>query len=593
MRQLYFLFTIAFVIAIQSVSAQYITPGTNLSLSLDQLVSSSGGVVTFDNGTYYINNTLTISATDTLRINSAATIRVAATKRIEVSGTIISNPTSGTVFITAIDTSTVANNFKGFRFDNSQGNIFKNTTITHGGGQQLIASSAIFEYCTFRRNGSSNVSAVITYSGCSPIIKYCSFIENARSAVGSGANVSGSPHILYNYLYRNTTDNSNRPQINIGPGSNDTIYIVGNYIEGFYDNAGGIGLSNLLSTGSTKAVVKDNTIIGNRYGYAQIGNSISALITDNIILDNDIQNNPNLGGSGLNFQASGSGNTAIVRRNIISGSLWGITIQSVAQPDFGTTDNPGNNVIYENGNGGVTYALYNNTVLPINAVGNYWGTNDPIEAENYIFHQPDQASLGLVTYLPINTLEPVIQSFGFLAADNAGLSADVFGTINQTNKTINVVLPAGTAVNALIPEIGLALGVTTIPGGGVITDFTQPVTFEVKTPHGLNENYVVTVSVEVATFSATFQISNTSSQTITDAIIQLNGTTYPAGTYFFDNLSPGTYDYTVSHPNYQSANGNFSITDQNVVVPVTIVPLSYTVTFDIKNTAGTAITNAI
>lgn len=576
-----------------NLHAQYITPGNNLVLTLEELVLSSGGVVSNVDGVYQINNTLTISATDTLRISEAAVIRVAAGIRLEVSGTIVSDPIDGLVHFTAIDTTTASSNFKGFRFDDSPANVFRNTIISYGGGLQLIGSEALFEYCTFRKNGSSNVSAAITYSASSPIIRYCSFIENARSAVGSGANVSGSPQIMYNVLIHNTTDNSNRPQINIGPGAGDSLYIVGNYIEGLHDNVGGIGLSNLLATGNTKAVVRDNYVVGNRYGYAQIGNNISSVITDNAFLDNNIQNQPNLGGSGLNFLASGSGNTAIVRRNIIKGNLWGVTIQNSANPNFGTADDPGENIFFENGNGGSTYALYNNTALPVNAIGNYWGTNDPVEAEDFIFHQPDQASLGIVSYLPLLTLEPEIQFFMFAAADNPELTTDVFGEINPDDLSIAVTLPAGTSINALIPQIGIPLGVITDPIGGEPTDFTNPVSYTVLTPHGETAEYTVTVGVEVATYTLSFTINGNNGEPLSDASITLNGNSYPAGTYVFDNLLPGTYAYSISHPDYFTEDGSIELIDQSLNIDITMNPLSYTVTFIPEDEAGSGLPGVV
>jgi hypothetical protein len=35
------------------------------------------------------------------------------------------------------------------------------------------------------------------------------------------------------------------------------------------------------------------------------------------------------------------------------------------------------------------------------AQNNYWGTDDPSEVEDHIFHQPDDPSRGLVDYLPL------------------------------------------------------------------------------------------------------------------------------------------------------------------------------------------------
>ncbi len=565
--------------------AQYSTPGNSLTLTPADLVAMSGGVVTEIGGTYFINNALTISATDTLKITNPVVIRVAQNIRIEVSGTIKSDPIQGKVVFTAQDTITAATNFRGFRFDNSQGNVFRNTVVSYGGGIQLISSGALFEYSTFRRNGSSNVSGAITYSSCSPIVRYCLFEENARSAINSGANITGSPQILYNVMIRNTTDNSNRPQINIGPGAADTIYIVGNYIEGFYTMAGGIGISNLLGSGSAKVVVRDNFVVNNRYGYAQIGNNISSRIEDNYFIDNNIQGLPASGGSGINFQASGAGNTALVRRNLITGNLWGITIQGQANPNFGTASNPGGNIIYNNVNDGQTFALYNNTALPVQAIGNYWGTNDPFQAEQYIFHQPDQASLGLVTYEPIQELHPVIELFAFLQADNPDLGQNYFGSIDQTNKTIAVTLPQGSPL-ALIPQIGIPFGTATVPPGGELYDFSEPVVFQVLTPHGEIADYTVTVFVEPNTYTVNFNVVDQNGQSIPDAVLQFDGYTYPPGIYFIENVIPGLYNYSLSKIGYQTIVGTVQVSDSPVSVNVSMQLVTRDVTFVVSGIGG-------
>lgn len=587
MRNIVTLFTIILSFICFHSYAQYTTPGNNLSLTLNDLVNNSGGVVTFSNGTYFINNTLTIAATDTLKITTPETIRTAATIRLEVEGTIISNPASGQVLFSAMDTTSAAQNFRGFRFDDSNGNIFRNTAVTHGGGLQLISSEALFEYCTFRRNGSSNVSAAITYSSCSPIIRYCHFIENERSAIGSGANVLGSPHIMYNTFIHNTTDNSNRPQINLGPGSSDTLYIVGNYVEGLHDNAGGIGISNLVGAGSTKAVIRDNFIVNNRYGYAQIGNNISTVIRDNVLKDNNIQNQPAIGGSGLNFQAAGSGNTAIVRRNIITGNLWGITIIDQAQPNFGTGFDQGRNVIYENGNSGQTYALYNNTALSINALGNYWGTNDVAVAEDYIFHQPDDPSLGLVNYQPILQMFPNIDTFSFLAADNPQLTQNVVGNIDPNAYTIEALFPPGTDLTNLIPTIEIPLGATVNPESGSGQNFTQAVIYTVEVPHGEQQQWTVNAGFEQAAYDITFGITDLESGLpienvsveVEDIGIQF---TDENGITVFTELEPGTYIWIITKEGYYDQMGEIEVIDQDVEVMIALELITSLTEYDTK-----------
>ncbi|MGE4541181.1 MAG: hypothetical protein AB7D35_07965, partial [Bacteroidales bacterium] len=550
-----------------TVKAQYITPGNNQTFTLNDLVDLSGGVVVFEDGSYMIQNELIISATDTLKITEASIIKIATDLRPEFFGTLISNPVSGEVLITAIDTLTPGQGFKGLRFEDSPSNYFAHTRITHGGGISLIESEATFEYCTFIHNSSSSTSNVINYSNCDPIIRYCRFVENERSAIGSGANTEGSPQIYFNEFIHNTTDNSNRPQINLGPGAADSIYIVGNYVEGFHDNVGGISINSLVGVGNTKAVVSGNTIVNNRYGYAQIGSSISSRITDNIILDNDIQNDPMLGGSGLNFYGANTTNKAIVRRNLISGNLWGITTQQVFDLDLGTTMDPGGNIFYENGNNGEIYAFYNNIAEDVSAIGNYWGTNDIAVAETYIFHQPDDGTLGLVTYEPIKTLEPEFLSFALLASNNPQLENDISGTIDNDNFTVTLEVPAGISLTNLIPTYTVDLGIDGDPASEVAQDFNENVIYTLNTPHGSEAEWTVIVNQQSAAFDLTFMVEDEDGVAIPGAEIILEGvgtqSTNDSGITIFESLEAGTYPYEVLVEAYEAVNGTVELIDEN------------------------------
>ncbi|MDD4372663.1 MAG: T9SS type A sorting domain-containing protein [Bacteroidales bacterium] len=566
MRKFSFI-TLLIILSGFTVKAQYITPGNNQTFTLDDLVDLSGGTVSFENGSYIINNALTISATDTLKISEATVLKIAAGLRPEFYGSFISNPESGEVVITAVDTITPGQGFDGLRFEDSQANYFANTRITHGGGISLIETEATFEYCTFVHNSSASTSNVINYSNCDPIIRYCRFVENERSAIGSGANTEGSPQIYFNEFIHNTTDNSNRPQINLGPGAADSIYIVGNYVEGFHDNVGGISINSLVGVGNTKAVVSGNIIVNNRYGYAQIGSNISSRITDNIILDNDIQNDPMLGGSGLNFYGANTTNKAVVRRNLISGNLWGITTQQVFDLDLGTSMDPGGNVFYENGNGGATYAFYNNIAEDVNAIGNYWGTNDVAVAETYIFHQPDDGTLGLVTYEPIKTLEPEFLSFALLASNNPQLENDISGTIDYDNFTVTLEVPAGISLTNLIPTYTVELGIIGNPASEVAQDFNENVVYALNTPHGSEAEWTVIANQQSATYDLTFMVEDEDGVAISGAEIILEGvgtqSTNDSGIAIFESLEPGIYVYEVLVEAYEPVNGSVELIDEN------------------------------
>jgi len=560
--------SIALLLLSIGTKAQYITPGNNQAYTLAELVDLSDGTVSFENGSYFITNALTISATDTLKITEATVLKIAAGLRPEIFGSFISNPESGEVFITAVDTITAGQGFNGLRFEDSQANYFANTHIMHGGGISLIESEATFEYCTFIHNSSSNTSSVISYSNCDPIIRYCRFVENERSAIGSGANTEGSPQIYFNEFIHNTTDNSNRPQLNLGPGAADSIYIVGNYVEGVNDNVGGISISSLVGVGNTKAVVSGNTIVNNRYGYAQIGNNISSRISNNILEGNNIQNDPMLGGSGLNFYGTTTTNKAIIRNNIISGNLWGITTQETVDINLGTAMDPGGNVFYENGNTGEIYAFYNNTAEDVSAFGNYWGTNDLATAENYIFHQPDDGTLGLVTYEPIKTLEPEFLSFDLVASNNPQLENNISGTIDPENFTVTREVPAGISLTNLTPTYTVELGVSGDPASEVAQDFNENVVYTLSTPHGSEAEWTVIANQQSTAFDLTFMVEDEDGIAISGAEIILEGigtqSTNDSGIAIFESLEPGTYTYEVNVETYEPVNGSVELIDENI-----------------------------
>ena len=149
-----------------------------------------------------------------------------------------------------------------------------------------------------------------------------------------------------------------------------------------------------------------NKITHNRYGLAFLSSGVTAIVDNNQIDSNNIDGNPNTGGSGINLNGN-STLTAIITNNAIRGNLWGVTIQGTAKPNLGNLSNAtplddGANHIYGNGNTGQIYDLYNNTTDSIKAENNNWGTNILDSVEAHIFHKPDNPALGFVDYLPIS-----------------------------------------------------------------------------------------------------------------------------------------------------------------------------------------------
>lgn len=398
-------FTFLFLLSISFSFAQYTTPGTGVDWTLDDVATASPATVTVSGSTYTLLENITVSATDILRINSDLTLEIEAGVRVTVleDGSFFIDTDS--VLITAVDE---AAPYDGFRFEEGSDVNIQNTTFQYGGGLQVLTETFTLNNCILQNNVSGvTTGATVTLSRGVPVITNNVFLYNANPAISSGANQSVSAYIFNNYIEGNNQTNNNRPQINMGATRvNDTLKIIQNTIVGDrnMEQAGGIAIANLVG-GALRAIIQDNVIIDNRYGLTVVGPNSYALIKNNIIEDNDTQGNPNLGGSGINLNAPTGGMTVDVTENQIRRNLWGVTIQGPVNANFGDDDeNLGLNVFSENGNGGVIYALYNNGPNTISAKHNCWvegGEGTLAEAEDVIFHQVDDPTLGEVIFDPI------------------------------------------------------------------------------------------------------------------------------------------------------------------------------------------------
>jgi parallel beta-helix repeat protein len=382
--------------------ANYSTPGTGKTWNLDSLVANSGGDVSFSSGSYFVNDTIVVSLSDTVRVKTDFVMKLSSQVFIDIFGVLIVDPPT-TGIITAIDTS---QKFLGLKFeDQSDGSMMRKTIFEYGNGIRMLDCNVLMDSCIIRYNtlNSTFSSYAVSLFRSNSIISNNKIYRNRRSAIGSGANIASSPRIINNIIYENDTENANVPQINLGASASDTLLIRGNTISGLFDNCGGI---SLLPVGSIPiALIEDNTIRKNRYGIAVAGGNSNIIIRGNRIDSNNIQGVPTLGGSGINFNGSSS-QICIVSNNIIRGNLWGITIQGTAKPNMGNLSNTSNlddgrNAIYGNTNSGKIFDLFNNTPDSIKAENNWWGSSNTDSVEAHIFHKPDSSALGFVDYLPL------------------------------------------------------------------------------------------------------------------------------------------------------------------------------------------------
>ena len=361
------------------------------------------GVVTQGANGFLINADLTISRDDILLIDNQVSRIDAGNILITINGSMTCNNTNRVKLYGLDETQHFS-----MRFEDATACNLKLMYLSDGAGIKVIGSDVTFDDVKFVYFTRDYSNAVIDIFNCNPTIKNCYFMLNEGAAISSPANGQASPQIL-NCEFDTNVDGINSPQINLGPGGDDTIRIVGNEIYTFYASwfGGGISVADLLGTGSTKVLLKDDYIHDCRYGYNQQGQTISSVIQGNRFIDNNHEDNPMNGGSGISIYGTSVNNKAVLRNNVITGNLWGITAIYLHDIDMGTEADWGNNEIHDNGNGGVVYDLYNNSSCDIMAVGNNWGTASIGRIEDNIYHQVDDPSLGLVTFYPFIGSEAV------------------------------------------------------------------------------------------------------------------------------------------------------------------------------------------
>lgn len=396
-------FTASLALVGAIVFGQFTTPNTGQTYTIDQLDALTD-VITFDESSqkYILSENLTISETDSFVANTDFVLAIADGKLITIAGTININAPN-LVHFTSTDPGTIY--FNGLRLEDGSTGNFNNFKMTYGGGIRVLGENFFMDNSevSYQNSGISS-GAAINFSRGNPTIQNSRFEQNITPAVASGANQSVALTYINNYLSHNNLSNSNRPQINMGPSGNDAITTIsGNTIIGdrTMTRVGGVSVSSMLGV-NNEFLIENNIIKDNRYGITTTGGNTKGNIINNQIIDNNTEPVPANGGSGINIYLAQNreGYVINILQNEIKGNLWGLTsIGDGAFINLGNAEDGGYNVFENNGNEGVTYALYNNSPNPISAQGNCW---DPIltneRVEEIIVHYNDDTTLGLVDY---------------------------------------------------------------------------------------------------------------------------------------------------------------------------------------------------
>jgi len=403
--------------ACDPIPQPYITPNTALEYTFDDLVTHSNGTVKKVGDIYVMRENVTISELDALIVNSDITVKIFAGKVLKIDGSrweidapnqaIFTNNATGEYYATILV---------------EEGSYVRlnNATFTYGSGIRVIDSDFEMDYCTMSyHNFSSQASGAISTTRGKMIVKNSTFTNNVRSAFNSAANIGCTFEIINCYLENNVTENTNRPQINVGPArAGETTKIIGCTIIGnrSFTNVGAVSTSSLLGV-ATNSLVENNYMKDNRYGITFTGANINGIIKGNTLIDNNVEVNPMMGGSGINITGSAGNVHAVITENIISGHHWGITLVGntstyAAGPtaNIGNIDVPqdhpeyniGKNIFSNNGNGGQWYDLFNNNPNDVMAQNNNWGVPEQTEdlIRTVIRDKFNDERYGTVTFMP-------------------------------------------------------------------------------------------------------------------------------------------------------------------------------------------------
>ena len=412
MKKFYALLLMA-AMAATAMADGYVSDGTGNVYTFNALSQIEGtGVTLQEDGSYLVSADFTIAEGDVLQLDNNAIIKMADGVRITLDGDADFAPADTAVVTRDAEGSKP----KGFWMMGENGNAtLKNVTFEYVGVVFGGANSSLTaNNCTFTlHNGKSSSSGALSFNAScgGNIVENCYFIENTLNAIGNGATNPVGIIIRNCLFWHNTTDNRNKPQINLTVGGDYDVLIADNeVIGGQFTLSGGIGVSNMMGLAHTgKVYIQDNYIADNRYGITTIG-SMDAYIINNTMIDNCYETNPNNGGSCVSIYDSSSSSNIYMEGNWMEGGLWGITVPTGAPninlgkiEDPAAEDyNPGNNTFKNNGNNGELYDLFNNGTATIWAQGNTWNVEvqDEESIEQVIYHQADDPSKGLVIFMP-------------------------------------------------------------------------------------------------------------------------------------------------------------------------------------------------
>ncbi|MBP6875517.1 MAG: right-handed parallel beta-helix repeat-containing protein [Candidatus Eisenbacteria bacterium] len=390
------LFAVCAIALALPARADYATPGSGVTWTMEDLVAHSGGAVTGGGGAYEVHQTVIVSVSDRVSIGPGERLTFLDTGGViglTVRGALSALGTEQDPII--FDSATaVPGAWRGFVYSDTQaGSEFHLAwcEIAHANiAVDIVGADVLVEHCHLH----DTLDKVIDFSSANGVVRDCRLVDNRRRTIVM--TLSSSPLIEGCWMENNNIDNASPyPYVNIGLQGTNSPTIRGCTILGSnHQMSGGIAIWN-----AGAGLIEGNHIEGCGYGILCYQAGASPAIRGNTLVANNIH--PDTLNWGFGVACNGN-NAPVLAGNVIRGQWYGVCAINGGRPNLGNLENAspdddGGNEIYENGLSRI-YGFYNNTALSQMAQGNWWGGASEQEVEDAIWHQVDDPALGLVDY---------------------------------------------------------------------------------------------------------------------------------------------------------------------------------------------------
>ena len=358
----------------------FTTSGDGKTYSFEALSALEGSGVTKEGDVFVVDGTIAISEGDFFKIDEGIVVEFCDNAEV-----ILKCPSDLQAHTspTTLTRHGEATTCYGLNVQSASVSEVENITFDYVGLRGNTPAGMNVRHCTFtHHNGNASGALFLGGDGAAFTVEDCHFELCQKAAIGGAANYFCPATITGCTFIKNSQANGNIPQLNLTSASDITISNCTVEGDSTLNMVGGIGVSNFFGYDNQHITISGCTIKDNRYGITTMG-VMDVKITDNQIINNRFETNPNNGGSGISLY------DPYLKQNVYLG----------------------NNVFKDNGNSGVLYDLYNNSTNTIYAQGNIWNValQDEEHIEEVIFHKHDNPSLGEVLFMPAGDPEGIRQ----------------------------------------------------------------------------------------------------------------------------------------------------------------------------------------